>query len=217
LDHKQIETYFDGQLTTISKNAISLTTKFFGGVFSVLTIFIISFYWLMYHDAFKKFIAKLFAPNIRGNVLKTLDTVNEKLGAWLRGQIFLCFFIGLMSWIALTLIGVPYALPLALVAGILEAVPTLGPILSAIPAAIVALTVSPALALMVVFAYIVIQALENNILVPNVMQKAVGLNPVVVILSITIGANLMGIAGALLAIPFVSLIVVILQTFEEDE
>jgi len=215
LDPKQIETYFNGQISTIGSNAIGFTTKVFGGVFSLMTIFIVSFYWLMYHENFKKFVAKLFPPNLHDDVRETLDKVNDKLGAWLRGEIVLMFFIGLMSWIALTLIGIPYALPLAILAGLMEIVPTLGPILSAIPAVIVAFTISPTLALVVVAAYIFIQAAENHILVPKIMQQAVGLNPVVVILSIMIGANLLGIAGALLAIPFVSFLVVIFQSIEE--
>ena len=215
LDPKAVESYFDGQLATIGSNAIGLTGKVFGGVFSVLTIFIVSFYWLMYHDNFKKFLARQFPHHLHDDVRETIDKINEKLGAWLRGEIVLMFFIGLMSWIALTIIGIPYALPLAILAGLLEIVPTLGPILSAIPAVIVAFTISPTLAIFVVIAYIIIQAAENHILVPKIMEKAVGLNPVVVILSIMIGANLMGVAGALLAIPFVSFLVVIFQSIEE--
>lgn len=215
LDPKQMESFFDGQVGTIGKNAIELTKTVFGGVFSLITIFIVSFYWLMYHDSFKKFVAHLFPQNLHEDAHKTMDKINEKLGAWARGEVFLMFFIGLMSWVGLTIVGLPYALPLAFLAGLLEIVPTLGPILSAIPAVIVAFTISPATALIVVAIYIFIQAVENHILVPKIMQKAVGLNPVVVILSIMIGTNLMGVAGALLAIPFVSFMVVLFQSVEE--
>jgi predicted PurR-regulated permease PerM len=182
-----------------------------------MAIFIVSFYLLMYYEEFKRLFARLFRHDTRASVLATLDTINEKLGAWLRGQIFLMFFIGLMSWIALTIFGVPYALPLALLSGLLEIVPTLGPILSAVPAVIVAITVSPTLAITVILTFIVIQMIENNLLVPKVMQKAVGLNPVVIILGVMIGANLMGIAGALLAIPFISFVIVILKSLEQKQ
>ena len=214
LDPKQLEGYFNGQLTSLGQNAIFVTTKVFGGIFSVITVVIVSFYLLMYHDTFKLFLSRLFKSEARPHVLATLNKVDEKLGAWLRGQVFLCFFIGTLTWIILTLVGLPFALPLAILAGFLEVVPTLGPIISAIPAVLVALTVSPTLALFVTGAYVLIQAIENHFLVPNVMQKAVGLNPVVVILSIMIGANLMGIAGALLAIPFISFLIVIFQSIE---
>lgn len=216
IDPTQLKGYFDGQLTSIGKNAILFTTKVFGGVFSFLTIAIVSFYLLMFHDSFHRQFARLFKSDVRPHVLSTLNKVNEKLGAWLRGQLFLCFFIGLLTWIILTLLGLPFALPLAILAGLLEALPTLGPILSSIPSIVVALTVSPTLALFVALAYVLIQAVENNFLVPNVMQKAVGLNPILVIVGITVGANLMGVAGALLAIPFISFIMVIFQSIEAE-
>ncbi len=212
LDPRKLELYLNSQGDALSRNALDFTTKVFGGIFSVITIFIVSFYLLLYHDSFKKFVADLFQPHRHAYVLRTVDQINEKLGAWFRGQIILSLFIGLLSWIALSILGLPYALPLALLAGILEVVPTLGPILSAIPSVIVALTVSPTLALSVVIIYVLIQSIEGNFLVPQVMRRAVGLNPVVVILGIMIGANLMGIAGALLAIPFISFITVIIQS-----
>jgi len=214
IDPKDVQSHINNQIDTIGQNALDFTTKFFGGVFSIITIFVVSFYLLMYSDAFKKFMASLFHSNKREFVHSALNRVNDKLGAWLRGQILLMIFIGLFSWIGLTLLGVPYALPLALLAGLLEIVPTVGPIISAIPAAIVALTISPTMAVAVVVLYLLIQMLENQLLVPKIMEKAVGLNPVVVILGVMIGANLMGIAGALLAIPFISFIIVIFNSFK---
>lgn len=217
IDSSQIQGYITDRLSEFTKNALSVTTKIFGGIFSVLAIFIISFYLLMYYEEFKKLFSRLFPHDMRPSVLATLDRINEKLGAWMRGEIILMFFIGLMSWIALTLLGVPFALPLALLAGILEIVPTLGPTLSAIPAVIVAITVSPTLALTVTLTYVVIQMVENNFLVPKIMEKAVGLNPVVIIIGVMIGTSLMGIAGALVAIPFISFIIVILKSLEQQK
>lgn len=214
VDTISIENYLTNQINSFSRDVFDFTTKVFGGFFSLITIFIISFYLLMYQDQFKRFIARLFHPKSRSYVLHTIDQVNAKLGSWLRGQLVLSLFIGIMSWIALVLLNVPYALPLAVLAGLLEVVPTLGPTLSAIPAVIVALTVSPSLAITVVIAYFAIQAFEGHFLVPNIMQRSVGLNPVIVILGIMIGANLMGIAGALLAIPFLSFILVLFRSIE---
>jgi predicted PurR-regulated permease PerM len=216
-DPKQLQGYLNNQLAQLSSSAIQVTTRVFGGIFSMITIFIISLYLLLYNDSFKRFIARLFHHNDREKVLSTVSLVNDKLGAWLQGQMFLCFFIGFITWIALTIIGLPFALPLALLAGILEIVPTLGPTLSAIPATIVALTIAPTMAIVVVATYILIQMLENQLLVPKIMERAVGLNPVVVILSVTIGANLMGIVGALLAIPFVTFLIVIYQSVEAQK
>lgn len=215
IDKSYMQNYLGNEFDTLGRNAVDFTTKVFGGIFSVITIFVVSFYLLMYSDAFKKFLANLFHDGSREYIHRTLDQVNEKLGAWLRGEIVLMVFIGLFSWVGLTILGLPFALPLALLAGLLEIVPTLGPILSAIPAVIVAFTVSPTMAITVIVLYMLIQALENQLLVPKIMQKAVGLNPVVVILSVMTGANLMGVAGALLAIPFVSFMVVLVNSFQE--
>lgn len=125
--------------------------------------------------------------------------------------------IGFFTWIALSLVGLNYALPLALLAGFLEIVPTIGPILAAIPAVIVALTISPTMGLVVTGIYIVIQLLENNIIVPKIMQHAVGLNPVVIIIAILVGAELLGITGALLSLPFVSFVTVIFNSLQNGE
>ncbi len=217
IDKSQLQQYVNSEFSSLSSNAIDFTTKIFGGFFSIITIFVVSFYLLMYSDAFKKFMANLFHDGSRAYIEKTLDQVNEKLGAWLRGELLLMLAIGFASWVGLTILGLPFALPLALLAGLLEIVPTLGPILSAVPAVIIALTISPTMALTVVVLYMLIQALENQLLVPKIMEKAVGLNPVLVILSVMIGANLMGIAGALLSIPFVSFIIVIINSFNVKE
>jgi predicted PurR-regulated permease PerM len=217
IDPAQVQIYLAGELNSLSKNALIVTTKVFGGIFSLLAIFIVSFYLLLNYNEFKRLFSRLFTQETRPSILATLDAINYKLGAWLRGELMLMFFIGLMSWVALTILRVPYALPLALLAGILEVVPTLGPTLSAIPAVVVALTVSPTLAVTVILAYVVIQMVENNFLVPKVMEKAVGLNPVVIILGVMIGTNLMGIAGAFLAIPLISFILVVLKSLEQKE
>lgn len=217
VDANQIQNSIAREMNSIGSNAFSVTSKVFGGLFSTLTVLVVSFYLILYHDKFKENIAELFHRRDRERVINTLSLVDDKLGAWLRGQLVLSLSIGIITWIALSIIGLPYAVPLAILAGILEIVPTLGPILSAIPAIIVALTVSPPLALIVAVIYFGIQMAENNILVPKIMQRAVGLNPVVVIVAVMIGANLMGVIGALLAVPFVSFIIVLFNSLNVEE
>ena len=212
IDAQAVQSLVSRELNSISRNAVVVTSKVFGGVFSALTVMIVSFYLLLYYDNFKKSIAKLFHRDERSFIEVTVEKINDKLGAWLRGQLVLSFSIGLITYVVLSILGLPYALPLALIAGLLEVIPTLGPTLAAVPAIIVALTVNPPTALAVAVIYIVIQLLENNFLVPKIMQKAVGLNPVIVILGVMIGANLMGVAGALLAIPFISFIIVLFES-----
>ena len=143
--------------------------------------------------------------------------IEEKLGSWLRGQIVLSFIIGGLVYIALAIPGVPFALPLAIIAGILEVVPVIGPIISAIPAILIAFTSSPILAAYVAIAFFVIQQLENSLIVPQVMNKAVGLNPLIVILAVAIGGKLLGISGALLAVPITVVIQILIEDVLKDE
>lgn len=202
------------EVENLGRNAFSITSRFFGGVVSAVSVIAISFYLLLYKDSAIRSFVSLFPKREQEKVGKALKHSEEKLGSWLRGQIVLSGFIGVITWVVLTVLGVEFALPLAVIAGLLEIVPTIGPILSAVPAVIVALSISPILALVVIVAYFLIQLFENNILVPRVMEKAVGLNPIVIILGIIIGGKLLGIAGALLAIPFISLLIVVYKSLE---
>ena len=119
----------------------------------------------------------------------------------MQGQLILSLLVGILSYIGLTIFNIPYALPLAMIAGIMEVVPVIGPIISALPAVFLAFTISPFLSIVVAIMYLVIQQLENHLIVPQVMRRAVGLNPLIVILAIAIGSRLLGISGALLAVP----------------
>jgi predicted PurR-regulated permease PerM len=217
IDLKQAQNYLNNQMNYLGSNALQVTTTVFGGIFTIITVFIVSLYLLLYNDSFKRNFSRLFHRNEQERVLNTLGLVNEKLGAWLQGQIILSVSIAVLTWIALMILNFPFALPLAILAGILEVVPTLGPTLAAIPAVIVGLTISPTMAIVIVITYILIQTLEGQLLVPQIMKRAVGLNPIAVILGVTIGANLMGIVGALLSIPFISFIIVIYQSLEEQK
>lgn len=214
IDASQLQSIANTELQNIGKNALLFTSKIFGGLFSAISILAISFYLLLYRNTVRKSFASLFPKAVGEKVERATIQIEDKLGSWLRGQIVLSGFIGVLTWFILTILGVDFALPLAIIAGILEIVPTIGPILSAIPAIIVALNTSPILAMVVAISYFLIQLLENNILVPRIMQRAVGLNPIVIIIGIIIGGKLLGIAGALLAIPFISLLVVVYKNLE---
>ena len=219
IDGRTIQNYLSSDFTSVGSHAFTVTSQLFGSIFSLITIVIVSFYLLLYHEAFHLWVSDLFGPKYRKDAKKILIQVDEKLGAWLRGQLLLSVCIGVSIFIALSLIGIPYALPLGILAGLFEVLPTIGPTLAAIPSVIVALTISPSLAIITVILYICIQFLESHVLVPNIMQKAVGLNPVLVILGIGVGASLLGIPGALLAVPFISFITVIIsgiQTVSRD-
>ncbi len=210
----QVSSLIAPLVSAIGQNAFSITGKVFGGLFSILTIFILSFYMLIDRHRLGQTIEDLFPSRYREKATLTIHLVEQKLGAWLRGQVVLSLVVGTITWVALTLLGIPFALPLAIMAGFLEIIPTLGPIIAAIPATIVGLAISPVMAVTVILVYTGIQLAENNILVPKIMQKAVGLNPVVIIVAILIGGNLFGVVGALLSIPFISAAIIIFRAFK---
>ena len=137
--------------------------------------------------------------------------MTNKVSAWLGGQILLGFIIGVTTAIGLGLMGVPYFFVLALIAGIGEMIPMVGPLISAIPAIAVAFTVSPGLALGVAVFFLVQQQLENAVLVPKLMGETVGLNAVTVIGALVIGSELLGFVGALLAVPTAAIIQVLVR------
>lgn len=199
----------------LGQNAFALAGGVFGGFFSIVSTIAISFYLLLSYDAAKKNVAELFIRKHREKAINIIDQINDKLGAWLQGQFVLSLSIGFLTWATLSVLGLPFALPLAVLAGLFEIVPTVGPILSAIPAVIVALTISPNMAIVVICCYLGIQMIENHLLVPRIMQRAVGLNPVVVIIGVIVGDRLLGIPGALLSVPFISLIFLIIKNLEE--
>ena len=129
------------------------------------------------------------------------NAAETRLGMWVRGQLILMASIGVATSVAYTLLGVPASLLLGLFAALAEAIPIVGPLIGAIPAVLVAATVSPQLALVVAGVYVVIQLVEGNVLVPLVMRNTIGISPFLVILSVLIGGAAGGFAGALLAVP----------------
>lgn len=188
------------QLSAFSKNIFSITLTIFDNILTIIFLLVMTFYLLLERENLESRLAALFIGR-EDRVKKLVIQIEEKLGGWFRGQFFLSLIIGVLSYIGLLILGIPYALPLAVVAGILEVVPVIGPIISAIPAILIALTISPILSLGVTAMYFVIQQLENHLIVPQVMKRAVGLNPLVVILAIAVGSRLLGFGGALLAVP----------------
>lgn len=199
------------QLGKLSGNILATTRTIFGGFFSFLVVLVLAFYFTVDREAMDKFIRTVSPAAYRPYVQSLMERIEGKLGRWLRGQIILSIVIGLVTFIGLSAMGVQYALVLALLAGLLEIIPVLGPILAAIPAIILAFIQAPVLGLVVLVFYIVVQQLENHILVPQIMKRAVGLNPVVVIIALLIGARLAGILGVLIAIPLAAALSVFLS------
>ncbi len=197
-------------LKAVATNIVSGILTILGGFLSAILIIVISFYLLIEKNGTEKFVQTLIPISFRPQALRIIRKIETTLGRWFMGQLFLGFVVGFASFIGLTIIGVPYALVLGIIAGILELIPYIGPILSGIPAIIIALTISPVLALLTFILYFFIQQLENYVLVPKVMQKSVGLHPVIIIIAMLVGGQIAGVMGMVLAIPVTTIISIIL-------
>lgn len=195
----------------VTSSFISITTGVFGGIVTFFLALILTVYLLLDKKSFSKSTVAFFPSAQREVAVDLIKKISLKVGNWFRGQMFLGLTIAIIDLIALSVIGVPYALALAIISGLLEIVPTIGPLISGAVAAVVALSISPVKALIVVALYLIVQQLEGTILVPKIMQKAVGLSPAIIIITILIGAKLFGVVGVLLAVPVAASISVVLQ------
>jgi predicted PurR-regulated permease PerM len=187
----------------------SAVASVIGGLFGLLTILILTFYILIEADNLRDRMLHLFPARERKRVDAMSRDITVKVSAWLGGQLLLGAIIGTSSAIGLWLIGVPFFYVLALISGVGELIPVVGPVLSAIPAVAIAATVSLKKVLLVIVFFIVQQQFENHVLVPKVMQRQVGVSPVTVIVALLIGGKLLGIVGAILAVPTAAILQVV--------
>jgi predicted PurR-regulated permease PerM len=174
-------------------------------------VMVLSYYWLYYRALAIQSIALLVPINQRTGAVDLWNEIENKIGAFVRGLAILGFVIGLLSAIGYVAIGLPYGLTIAIIAGILEAIPYVGPIITLVLAGLVGLTVSQSMALLAVGIAMVIQFAENTIVVPRVMDRAVGVSPVVTLLALAVFSDLFGLLGALLAVPLAAAIQVLLD------
>jgi predicted PurR-regulated permease PerM len=184
-----------------------------GGLLGLFTILVLTFYFLVEAGTLRESLLQLFPRAARPRVDAAARDITLKVSAWLGGQLLLGLTIGVTSAIGLWLIGVPFFYVLALISGIGEMIPVVGPVLSAIPAVAVAATVSYNKVLLVILFFVVQQQFENHVLVPKVMERQVGVSAVTVIVALLIGGNLLGIVGAILAVPTAAILLVLFYEF----
>lgn len=199
------------QLGTIPASIFKLTVSLFSNVIAVFALFVITFYLLLERRNLDTYLQVLFGGGGEEKAKEFVDKVEERLGSWVRGEMTLMIIIGVTIYVGLKLLGIDFALPLAILAGVLEIIPNIGPIISAAPAVLIGLVISPVMALAVAALYFLVQQAENTLIVPKVMQKTVGVNPLVTILSLAVGFKLAGPIGAVLAVPVVLLIEVVIS------
>ncbi len=199
------------QIAPISENIVKVTVGIFSNIITTLTVLVFAFYFLLERARAEQTLMPLVGESVTKKTLDILRQIEKRLGSWVRGELVLMGTVGVLSYIGLTILHVDFALPLAIIAGVLEIVPTIGPIVSAIPAVLVALATSPFLALSVAALYFIIQQIENNVLVPIVMKRSIGFSPLVTILSVMIGGRFAGVVGAILAVPLVLVLQIIVN------
>lgn len=200
-------------LGQVTSGLFATFVSLFGGLVSFIGVLVITFYMSLDSQGASKLVHSIFPSKYQPYLTHLITKIQEKMGAWLQGQLLLCLIIGVVSFIGLKILGVKFALVLALIAGITEFIPVAGPIIGAIPAIFLAFFQSPIKAFLVIILYIVVQQLENHIIVPKVMQRSVGLNPIIVIIAMLIGAKLAGILGMILAVPVATIVSIFFGDF----
>lgn len=183
------------------------------GIYLFSATILLAFYWSVYEDRTVRALVLLLPTARRADAREIIRQIQAKLGAYLRAQGLLCLIMGGLVFTAYFFIGVPYALSLGLLAGVFEALPVFGPVLAAIPALMIALSVGPTTALWALAAVVVLQQVESNFLVPRLMDRSVGVNAIVTLLSIAALSALWGLAGAILAIPLAAVAQLALERF----
>jgi predicted PurR-regulated permease PerM len=204
------------QLAPIGENLVKFTVGIFSNIITTLMVLVFTFYFLLERRHIKKIIADTFGSAIAERAISILRDIEVRLGAWVRGELVLMFTIGLFVYIGLVILKVEFALPIAIVSGLLEIIPNIGPIISAVPAVLIGLSMSPIVALSVIALYVIVHQVEGNIFVPIIMKQSVGLSPLVSILALLVGSRLAGVTGAILAVPVLLVFQVLIKYFTKN-
>ena len=206
------------QLGTLPAGIAKATVSLFSNILGIVTIFVFAFYLLTDRHKFDDQLASLLGDTRAKVAAHTISELEMRLGGWARAQLSLMIIIGVFTYIGLRLLEIPFALPLAILAGILEIVPYAGPIISAVPAVIIGLGISPVIGVATAALFFLVQQLENYLFVPKIMQRSVGVNPIVTLLSLAIGFRLAGVLGLLISVPvYLTIQVIALHYFTAKE
>jgi predicted PurR-regulated permease PerM len=205
-----------GSLSSAGENAFGAILGFFGGIITVVTGLVLSFYLLLEEKNAREFLYQVMPRNRFEPAYATLRKISHQMGAWIRGQLTIMLFVGILNVIVFALIGIPSPLPLGVWSGLAEVIPYIGPVLGVIPAIFVAINTGDIVSVVLVIAinFFLIQQIQNFYITPRVMAKAVGLSPVFVILAILVGIALFGVAGAIIALPTAAIASVVIGEWQ---
>lgn len=201
------------QLVSLPGQLVKVGVSVFSNILSVITILIFAFYLLLARDKIDDQLSVFFDHEKKKEIGRLVDLLEIKLGGWARAEVSLMALVGIFTFVGLTLLGIPFALPLAILAGLLEIIPTLGPILAAVPTILIGFSISFLMGLATAALAFLVQQVENYIFVPKVMQKSAGVSPIVTLLALAIGFRLTGLVGAVIAVPVVLAIQVLMKEY----
>ncbi|MBI3634132.1 MAG: AI-2E family transporter [Candidatus Yonathbacteria bacterium] len=207
-----------GKIFSTSKSFFVTAGSILGGFFSFILIIILSFYFAVQKNGIENFLKIVIPFDKETYFIGLWERSREKIGKWMKGQLLLGILIFVLVYLGLTIFGVPYAFLLAILAGVLEIIPVFGPIISAIPGIIFAFS-SGGVSLAVVVAgfYLLVQQFESHLIYPLVVRKIVGIPPIMVILSLIIGFELIGFIGILISVPVMAVIMEIVEDIEKSK
>lgn len=205
------------QISALPSQILKISISVFSNILSFLTVFFFALYFLLARNKIHTQLTGFLTDQQADRVEKILRSMEKELGGWARGQLILMLMVGVSTYVGLLILGIPYALPLALLAGVLEIIPNLGPFLAAIPAVLVGLGISPITGAAVAALGFLIQQLENYIFVPKVMERSANVSPVVTLLALVIGFRVAGIVGAILSVPIVITGRVLIKEFSSQK
>ena len=189
------------QLSSLPAQILRISVSVFSNVVSIITVLFFALYFLLARDKIESQLSNFLKSEDVKKIDHLLTELEKGLGGWARGQLILMFMVGISTYIGLLILDIPFAVPIALLAGVLEIIPNIGPVLSAIPAVIVGFGISPLTGVAVAALGFLIQQVENYVFVPKVMEKSAGLSPIITLLSLIIGFRVAGIVGAILSVP----------------
>lgn len=200
-------------LENLPSEIAKMVVSIFSNIIILFVVFVVAFYLLLEHKNASRYSFFLFGEKGKIKALQFIELWESRLGSWIGAQIILMFIVGGLSFLGFSILGLRYAVALALLAGVLEVIPNIGPTISAVFATLAGLTISPFTGLAALVWGLIVQQLENNVIVPKLMKEAVGLNPLATIFFLAVGFRLAGVVGALLAIPVYLTIEVALTIF----
>lgn len=207
---------FNATVLNTSQGFVQAMSNIFGGVLSFILIVVLSFYLTVQEDGVTQFLQIVLPDRYEDYVIDLWRRSRAKIGRWLQGQLLLGVIIGVLVYLGLTILGVRNALLLALLSAVFEIIPVFGPVLSAVPATIIALVDGGVTkALLVVGFYVIIHQFENHLIYPLVVRKIIGIPPIVVIMAIIVGFELAGVLGILLSVPIAAVIVELMEDMQK--